>query len=244
MIRYTALCLLCLMTLLSPARATEPVVTVFAAASLRGVLEEAAGRFDAEVSLSFGGSGTMARQIAAGAPADVVILASALWMDWLVEQGRVTKQAPRAVAGNRLSLIAPSGSTPLADIAKLPDRLAQGRLAMGQRDAVPAGSYAQQWLKSAGLWNSVSGQLAETDNVRAALALVARRDVPLGIVYATDAQAEPKVVILYDIPAQSHAPILYPAAALTSQGTRFLDHLLTPEAQGIFAAHGFEPAAP
>lgn len=221
--------------------ADAPRVTVFAAASLRGVLEDVAESYDSTLSLSFGGSGTMARQVAAGAPADLVILANTDWMDWLVDQGMVAGETPQAVAGNRLVLIGPVGTAPLEEPDMLPTQLGAGRLAMGQRDAVPAGIYARQWLQSAGLWNSLQTQLAETDNVRAALALVARADAPLGIVYASDAAAEPRVDVVYAIPANTHDPITYPAAALNPAGTAFLAHLMSPAAQTRFAAHGFAP---
>lgn len=214
-------------------------VTVFAAASLRGVLEDLVQSFPGEVSLSFGGSGTMARQVGAGAPADVVVLASPLWMDWLVQQNQVSRDAPRVLARNTLVVIGPAGAAPLEDIDALPDRLGDGRLAMGHRDAVPAGTYAQEWLRAAGLWKGLTQRLAETDNVRTALALVARGEAPLGVVYATDAVAEPRVAVIYDVPDDLHAPILYPGAALTPEGAAFLDHLSGNPARKVWAAHGF-----
>ncbi|WP_370402227.1 molybdate ABC transporter substrate-binding protein [Sulfitobacter sp. JB4-11] len=224
--------------------ADTPRVTVFAAASLRGVLEDVAADHDIPLSLSFGGSGAMARQIAAGAPADLAILASKDWMAWLVSQGVVAPDAPQPVAGNALVLIGAKGAPAMADPATLKDRLGGGRLAMGQRDAVPAGVYARQWLEYAGLWPGIETHLAETDNVRAALALVARGDAPLGIVYASDATAEPRVSVVYEIPGHAHDPVTYPAAALTPAGERLLAHLLTPAVQGRFAAHGFAPVPP
>lgn len=221
--------------------ADAPRVTVFAAASLRGVLEDVAESYDSTLSLSFGGSGTMARQVAAGAPADLVILANTDWMDWLVDQGLVASDATQAIAGNTLVLIGPSGTPPTADPLTLPVQLGTARLAMGQRDAVPAGIYARQWLQAAGLWDRLQAQLAETDNVRAALALVARADAPLGIVYASDAAAEPRVDVVYAIPTDTHDPISYPAAALSPAGAAFLAHLMSPATQSRFAAHGFAP---
>jgi molybdate transport system substrate-binding protein len=110
---------------------------------------------------------------------------------------------------------------------------------MGQRDAVPAGSYARAWLTHAGLWQQLQSRLAETDNVRAALALVARGDAPLGVVYASDAQAEPEVQTIYEVPAEAHAPITYPAAALTAKGKALVDFLTTDAAQAILVDHGF-----
>ncbi|MEP5730641.1 MAG: molybdate ABC transporter substrate-binding protein [Sulfitobacter sp.] len=229
---------------ITPFQAAEGDVTVFAAASLREVLEDAAKSFPMDVRLSFGGSGTMARQIAAGAPADVLVLANTLWMNWLSDRNVVTHAKTVDLAENRLVLIAPKGAPALRDLGALTQRLGGSRLAMGQRDAVPAGIYAKQWLQSTGLWDIALPQLAETDNVRAALALVARGDVPLGIVYATDALSEPDVVTLYEIPQDTHDPIRYPAVALTPKGTAFLNHLRQPEARHIFAAFGFLPGSP
>lgn len=216
-------------------------VTVFAAASLRGALEEIAAGTPNEVSLSFGGSGTMARQVAAGAPADVVVLASTLWMDWLVSEGVIAVDEAVFVATNRLVLIGPQGAAALDNLADLPARLGNQRLAMGHREAVPAGTYARQWLEAAGLWDAVQDQLAETDNVRAALSFVARGAAPLGIVYASDALAEPAVKVLWQVPPSAHEAIQYPAAALTPKGHAFLANLTSARAAAIFASHGFTP---
>jgi molybdate transport system substrate-binding protein len=163
-------------------------------------------------------------------------------MEWLEEQGRVASGSPVVLARNTLVLIGPAGSAPLEpdDIIA---RLAGNRLAMGQRDAVPAGSYARAWLRKAGLWDALQSQVAETDNVRAALALVARGETPLGIVYATDAQAEPSVEVVYHVPTDSHDAVLYPAAALTASGAAFLTYLTSPKAIQTFAKYGFGPAA-
>ncbi len=233
-----------LAALAAPLRADPAPVTVFAAASLRGVLEEIAAGYGAPVTLSYGGSGTMARQVAAGAPADLAILASPEWMNWLVAQAVPSLGPPRMVAGNALVVIGVAGAPDLRDPAELSTRLGQGRLAMGQRDAVPAGSYARQWLVNAGLWDALEPKLAETDDVRAALALVARGQAPLGVVYATDARADPAVRVVYTVPSQTHDPILYPAAALSPAGEAFLAYLATPEAARAFAARGFTPVTP
>lgn len=232
---------LCLLAVVPRLAMASDRVTVFAAASLRGVLEEIAESTPGEVSLSFGGSGTIARQVAAGAPADVVVLASTLWMDWLAKTGFPFQSDAVPVATNRLVLIAPAGAPPLESLDDLPARLGDDRLAMGHRTAVPAGAYAQQWLTSQGLWDSLADRLAETDNVRAALAFVARGAAPFGIVYASDAVAEPAVVVLAEAAAADHAPIVYPAVALTASGQVFLDRLRSPEAAAVFAAHGFGP---
>ena len=236
---FSMLWLLC-----GPAAADRPEATVFAAASLRGALETIAQDSPIALRLSFGGSGAMARQLAAGAPADLVILANRDWMQWLEDAALIASGSARTVTANRLVVIAPKDSAPLVTADQLPDRLGRDRLAMGQRAAVPAGAYARQWLEREGLWRALEDRLAETDNVRAALALVARQQTPFGIVYATDAQAEPQVIVVFEIPQTHHDPILYPAAALTPAGERALAHLLDAPAQAVFAAQGFAPVTP
>jgi molybdate transport system substrate-binding protein len=149
----------------------------------------------------------------------------------------------RQIAGNSIVLI---GNLDASQVTPetLPQALGRDRLAIGHRDAVPAGSYARAWLESTGLWTALQDRLAETDNVRAALLLVARGQTSYGVVYATDARAEPAVRVLYDVPSETHPPIRYPAAALTAAGQPFVDYLTGPTAQDIFATHGFKKAAP
>lgn len=243
MTRRAAVLALVLALIAAAAPAREPV-TVFAAASLRGALEELAATHDAPVQLSFGGSGTIARQVAAGAPVDLVVLASPLWMDWLVAQGAVAPEAVRMIAGNALVLIGPADAPPLPWLEELPARLGTGRLAMGHREAVPAGSYARQWLQAAGVWEALEDRLAETDNVRAALALVLRGQAPLGIVYASDARATEGVAVLAEAPPGAHDPILYPAAALTDGGAAFLALITGARGREALARHGFLPVQP
>jgi molybdate transport system substrate-binding protein len=231
-----------LLTLALPLKA-QPV-TVFAAASLRDAVDEIAKSYPQEVTLSFAGSGTLARQIAAGAPADVVILAHADWADWMAAQNLIIPDTLTEVAGGTLVLIGQPDMPPFTappDNKELFNLLRSGRLAMGQRDGVPAGAYARQWLQSTGLWAPLLPLIAETDNVRAALALVAQGAAPLGIVYASDAASEPRVRVLYTVPATAHAPIRYRAAAVTQAGRAFLTYLTTPAAAAIFAKHGFMP---
>lgn len=240
MLRIAAIFALILGTPL-PTQAESQAVTVFAAASLRGALEDIAAEFDSEVRLSFGGSGTIARQIAAGAPADVVVLANWQWMSWLDAQGKPGFGTPSTIARNTLVLIGPTGSPQIENLAEMPVLLQSERLAMGQRDAVPAGIYARQWLQSAELWDAVQSQLAETDNVRAALALVARGETPLGVVYASDAKAEDRVDVVWQVPADQHDPIAYPALAITPAGVPFVALLASPRAAQVFAARGFQP---
>ncbi|MEM6939586.1 MAG: molybdate ABC transporter substrate-binding protein [Pseudomonadota bacterium] len=228
-----------LQALLSPVWAAGQTVTVFAAASLQGALEEIAEGYHHDVRVSYAGSGTLARQIAAQAPADVVILASQAWLDWLIDLEVVAGEDALDVASNRLVVIGQRGSDPLATVEDLPTRLGTSRLAMGHRDAVPAGVYARQWLMNTGQWDDIADQLAETDNVRAALALVARGQVPMGIVYASDARAEGRVDVISQVPDTLHDDIRYPGAALNAAGADFLAYLTGDDAQDIFALHGF-----
>ncbi len=219
-------------------------VTVFAAASLREAVEEIALSYPHKVTTSFAGSGTLARQIAAGAPADVVILAHADWADWMEDRSLILEDTRRDVAGGSLVVVGAPDARPFSDDPdnkELFEALRGGRLAMGQRDGVPAGNYAREWLQSTGLWGPLLPSLAETDNVRAALALVAQGAAPLGIVYASDAVSEPRVRVLYTVPATAHSPIRYPAAAVTEAGRAFLALLADESAAAIFAKHGFAP---
>lgn len=235
---------LLLLVMMTSARA-EPVV-VFAAASLKGALDEAAKSFPHEVTVSYGGSGAIARQVALGAPADVVILAHVNWMNWIEEQGFIDRGSRVSLWGNRLVLIgAPGVSLNTLSGPALRDALGDGRLAVGQVASVPAGIYAREWLAAAGLWPAVEDRLAETENVRAALMLVARGEAPLGIVYASDARAA-NVTVLHRVDPDLHGPITYPAALVHNrsapEAADFLSYLEN-DPQGIFAAHGFDRMA-
>ncbi|MEL7257832.1 MAG: molybdate ABC transporter substrate-binding protein [Pseudomonadota bacterium] len=220
-------------------------VTVFSAASLRGALEEVAAASGIEITVSYGGSGLMARQIAQGAPADIVLLANAAWMTWLEGQGALKPGTQKVFLSNDLVLVGPKGADPIAtaDADTILMRLNGGRLALGQTQAVPAGIYAREWMEATGLWPALRPYLAETENVRAALALVARGEVPLGIVYTSDAMAETGVDIVHHIDQNQHAPITYPAAIVAGRDRpevqAFHDFLTTETAQDIFAAYGF-----
>lgn len=214
-------------------------VTVFAAASLRGALDEIAALSDTDITLSYGGSGTIARQVANGAPADVVILAHGRWMDWLADMGAILPESRANIGANTLVLIGEIGAEPVINATEIIERLSQNRLAMGQRDAVPAGIYAREWLENAGIWGQLNTQLAEVGNVRLALALVARGEAPLGVVYRSDARAEPRVDILYNVPETTHSKISYPAAATNARGNDFMTLLSSPQAIDILIGHGF-----
>jgi molybdate transport system substrate-binding protein len=244
----TTLLLLCFAM---PVRAAD--LTVFAAASLGDAMGELASAWEAEtghsVTMVFAGSSTLARQIDAGAPADVYVSANTAWMDWLAENKRVIETSRVDIAANRLVLVAGSPAarneaevTSGTDIAGLLGE--NGRLAVALPEAVPAGIYAKAALTELGLWKGVSSRLAPTDNVRAALALVALGEAPAGVVYATDAAAEPGVVVAGVFPETSHSPIRYPAAVVADSGQAgaagaFVDWLTEDAAQSILVSFGF-----
>lgn len=223
---------------------------VLAAASLQDALQDAADSWTAQGHappvLSFAGTSALARQIEAGAPADLFISADEEWMDEVEGKGLVSSGSRTDFLANSLVLIAPAGSK--ADLAIAPDfplaeALGQGRLALADPDAVPAGRYARQALTSLNVWASVADRIAQAENVRAALALVARGEAPLGIVYATDAKAEPRVRVLGPFPSASHVQITYPLAILgtsTNPETQdFRDFLLSEAGVAIFRKYGF-----
>lgn len=219
------------------AGASQPV-TIFAAASLQGPLDKIVQTYPHDTTISYAGSGTIARQISLGAPADVVMLASPEWMEWLADRDHL-HGTPQNVTSNRLVLIGPAGADPLPapDARTLLAQLGDGRLAMGHHSAVPAGVYATAWLRSINAWDRLRPHLAETENVRAALALVARAETPLGLVYQSDAQADPEVSIRYTVPHSAHPAILYPIAAVTPAGDAFVAHVMS--ARATFGDAGF-----
>ena len=225
-------------------------VTVFAAASLKEALDEAAKRFDADTGhrtvVSYGASSALARQIERGAPADLFLSADVEWMDYLAARKLIDARSRIELLSNRLVLISPSGSeTKMAIWSDFPlgELLGTNRLAMADPDHVPAGKYARSALEALGAWGGASGKIARTENVRAALALVARRETPLGIVYRTDALAERRVRIVAEFPASSHPRIVYPAALTASSrspaASQLLAFLLSRTARAIWEKHGF-----
>ena len=230
--------LICLSVMWSFPLRAEPIV-VFAAASLRTGLDAALAGFEGEVAVSYASSATLARQIAAGAPADVFFSANVAWMDWLEARGAVDPAQRQDILTNRLVWAAPSVGGEFAP----QQAMTQGaRVAVGFVEAVPAGIYAKQALVSLGLWESAAPNLVQVDNVRTALALVALGEVPLGLVYATDVAAEPRVRLAGEVGAEHHEAIIYPVAATAVAGTEasaFLDYLRSDAALGVFAAHGF-----
>jgi molybdate transport system substrate-binding protein len=236
----------------TPAAEAQSNLVVLGASSLTDALNEIGPAFTAKthrgVTLSYAASSALARQIEAGAPADVFVSADIEWMDYLQTRNLINPATRRKVLGNRLVLISPADSTVTIKIAPhfaLAKLLGDGRLATGNPDSVPVGKYAKSALTKLGVWSQVQDKIAAADNVRAALALVARGEAPLGIVYRTDALVEKKVRIVADFPASSHDPIIYPAAATAraqAGAADFVKFLSSPAARAIFAKYGFDPA--
>jgi molybdate transport system substrate-binding protein len=230
----------------------EPLL-VFAAASLTDVLQDIGTTYTREtgqpVKFSFAASSALAHQVEAGAQADVFFSADTDWVDYLQSRKLIDAATRVDVVGNRLALVAPADSKIALRIAPgfaLRAALgADGRLATGDPDSVPVDRYAHAALVSLGVWDSIADRLVRADNVRAALAFVARGETPLGIVYRTDALIEKKVRIVDTFPSSSHPPILYPAAATTHAGPgarQFVQSLTNRATQEIFRKYGFEPA--
>jgi molybdate transport system substrate-binding protein len=233
-----------------PLSAIAADVTVFAAASLKEALDEAGRAFTAatgnKVVVAYGASNALAKQIEAGAPADIFISADTDWMDYL-DRRKLLQPGTRAnLLTNALVLVAPASSTTTLKIGPgfaLAAALGRDRLALANPDSVPAGKYAKAALEKLGAWTSVERQTARADNVRAALALVARGETPFGIVYRTDALADKGVRIVDTFAAGTHPDIVYPAALVA--GTRsaaavaLLAYLRAPESRATWTRHGF-----
>ena len=224
-------------------------ITVLAAASLKTALDDVAVGFQTAtghtVTASYAGSSALARQIEQGIPADVFVSASTQWMDAVADQGLIDKDSRIDLLGNEIVLVAHDAMDPVVidPTLDLAGMLGEGFLAMALVSSVPAGQYGKAALETLGLWSSVEARVAQADNVRAALALVATGEAPLGIVYRTDATAEPAVTVIGTFPADSHPPIVYPAAALANSENpvtaEFMAYLTGPEARAAFEAQGF-----
>ena len=225
-------------------------ITVFAAASLTDALQQVGGEFTnatgIPVRFSFAASSTLARQIEAGSPADVFLSADIDWMDYLEQRNLIQKGSRHNLLGNRLALVAPANSRLVLRIAPhfgLRAALGEERLATGDPDSVPVGRYAREALVSLGVWDQVADRLVRAENVRSALMFVERGEVPIGIVYATDALIDPQVRILDLFPPNSHAPIDYPVALLpgaSADAARFQAFLRGPQAKVVFTRFGFD----
>ena len=245
--------LITLTALAAPVFAQTESITVFAAASLKGPLDSAAAAWTKAtgnaVTISYGGSSVLARQIEAGAPADVFLSAAVNWMDTLDQDRLIAADTRVKLWGNSLVIVAHDRkATPFTldaatDLAAI---LGPEKLAMALVDAVPAGQYGKQALTSLGLWDQVEPAVVQTEDVRAALALVATGEAAFGIVYATDAkaaQAAGQGVTVATFPADSHKPIIYPGAVVATstkpEAKAFLSFLASQPAADIFAAQGF-----
>ncbi|HEV2286366.1 MAG TPA: molybdate ABC transporter substrate-binding protein [Steroidobacteraceae bacterium] len=233
--------------------AAEPrreALVVFAAASVTDALDEVGRAFTAATGVavkpSFAASSVLAKQIEAGAPAEVFLSADGEWMDYLARRALLRAGTRRDLLGNELVLVAPAQSPvhlALAPHVDLAAALAGGRLATGDPDSVPAGRYAQAALTHLGIWEQVAPHLVRAENVRNALEYVARGEAALGIVYRTDALAEKRVRVVAVFPADSHAPIVYPVALTSGAGAEaaaFEDFLESAAAREIFTRYGFE----
>jgi molybdate transport system substrate-binding protein len=245
---FLPLCLAALLACPSPARADD--VLVFAAASLKNALDDAATQWSRQTGkkavISYGPSSALAKQIEAGAPAQVFISADLDWMNYVAEKKLIKPETRANLLGNRIVLIAPRDASVTLNIAPsfpLAQALAGGKLSMANTDAVPAGKYGKAALEKLGVWSSVQGSVVQALDVRAALQFVARREAPLGIVYQTDAAAEPSVKIVGTFPEDLHPPIMYPIA-LTANATNpdaaaLLFFLRSPAARAAFEKQGF-----
>jgi molybdate transport system substrate-binding protein len=228
--------------------AKSPVI-VFAAASLKNALDAISAAWEQEsgqtVKASYAASSTLAKQMEQDAPAQIFISADLDWMDYVAAKILIKKESRSDLLGNKLVLIAPKDSPASLDLkpgADLAKALGNGRLAMGNVDSVPAGKYGKAALEKLGLWDAVSNKLAEAESVRAALLLVSREEAALGIVYRTDAAADPNVKVVATFPADSHPPIIYPIALTTKASeaaAAFLDYVKSAKAAPAFEAQGF-----
>lgn len=233
-----------------PAQAQRADVLVFAAASLKTALDEINTqwheRTGKHAAISYAASSALAKQIEQGAPADVFISADEDWMNYLAERKLIRPETRSDLVGNRLVLISSKGADLQVNIAPefpLLSLLGQGRLAMANTDAVPAGKYGRAALEALGVWLSVKGRIAQAENVRAALLMVSRGEAPLGIVYESDAASDPNVARVGTFPENTHPRIAYPIAVIASStkpaAGAFVDMLKTPEARTKFEKEGF-----
>ena len=237
------------MQLVQPAAAAEKVI-IFAAASLKNALDAVNAEWQKEAgketTVSYAASSALAKQIEAGAPADVFISADLAWMDYVAEKNLIKDDTRSNLLGNRIVLVTGKQDAAPVDITRgfdLKGLLGGEKLAMGAVDSVPAGKYGKAALEKLGVWSSVEGKVAAADNVRAALLLVSRGEAPYGIVYQTDAAADPGVRIVGTFPEDSHEPIIYPVAILSGSrnpaAATYLDFLKSPEAAPFFEKQGF-----
>ena len=257
-LRFLTSCVLLVFVLLalsstvwnSPASAQGQKLIIFAAASLKDALDEVNVAYQhensQETATSYAASSTLAKQIEAAAPADVFISADLDWMDYLAKRNLIKPETRANLLGNRLVLIAPVNSPLNLAIGpnfSLAQALGNGRLAIADPNGVPAGRYGKAALESLGVWSTIADRVAPAENVRAALALVARGETPLGIVYQTDAASDKDVKIVGIFPQDTHPPIIYPIAAVVSStnpaALGYLAYLKSRAARPTFEKHGF-----
>ena len=247
-----ALCLVCLSVgsaAVPAAEPQQPQILLFAAASLTDAMQAIASGYEktahVTVKSSFDSSSVLARQIEAGAKADVFFSADTAWMDYLASRNLIQAASRANVLGNRLVLIAPAQSAVQLKIAPhfpLAAALGDGRLATGDPDSVPVGRYARAALTALGVWDEIAPRLARAENVRVALLYVDRGEAPLGIVYASDALADKRVRVVDTFPASTHEPIVYPIALTASargEEAGFVAYLRGPQGRDIFVKYGF-----
>ena len=245
-----AICAAAICATAAPRAWAAPEILVLAAASLKTALDDVARQWHAKTgarpTVSYAATSTLARQILRGAPADIFVSANRDWMDVLEREGSIRRETRRDLLGNRLVLVGHGRNRPSMKIGDLPDRLGNGPLAMALVNAVPAGIYGRQALQTLGIWERVAGRVVQADNVRAALAFVARGEAPFGVVYATDAAASDGVSAVAAFPASSHRPIVYPAALTAGRANgkaeSFYAHLFSDEARPLFERQGFTVA--
>lgn len=242
--------IICFFLMALSASVVSADTTVFAAASLRNALDEVrqawAAQRGGKVVVSYAGSSTLARQIEKGAPADIFISADLAWMDYLAQRRLVNDDSRVNLLRNELVMVAPVSARISIELRRglqLEQLLGRDRMAIADPDHVPAGKYGKAALEALGLWPQVVDKLARGENVRTALNYVARGETPLGIVYRTDAAAEAKVRVVAAFPADTHPPIVYPAARMAgssnAQAAAFFSYLKSGAAAGIFRKHGF-----
>jgi molybdate transport system substrate-binding protein len=237
--------LLCLFILNSSAH--SEALNVFAAASMKTALDQINIAWKTKsaqgIVAVYGSSATLAKQIEQAAPADIFISADLAWMDELAKKNLIKPETRKNIAGNTLVLVAAKGAKLDSSIENIVTTLGSEKLALGDIKSVPAGKYAKAALDSLGLWSAVEGHVVMQDNVRSALALVARGEAKLGIVYGSDAKSEPKVDVVAIFPETSHPKIIYPASVLATSKTptaqSYIDFLSSSDARDILAVNGF-----
>jgi molybdate transport system substrate-binding protein len=231
------------------AQAQGGALIVFAAASLKNALDAVNAQWQKETGksakISYAASSALAKQIENGAPAQLFISADMPWMDYVEKKNLIEPGTRSNLLGNRIVLIVPKDKAKAVDIKPgfdLAKVVGDGRLALANVESVPAGRYGKAALEKLGVWASVSGKLAQSENVRAALLLVARGEAPAGIVYQTDAASDKGVAIVGTFPEDTHPPIIYPIALATTAGpdaAAFLAYIKSGKSKPVFEAHGF-----